>query len=244
MHHVLFNNIIKYNPEEGTLHRIDNPDNKLKLYESANKCLQVLIDAYPAPVIQRFFLEDVWEKNGQSATANTFYQCISAIRKAFSNLGITEDVIITTPRKGVSLSAALTINILHANVIMEQPSISVPKINKFNKKTLITFVLIMGMVIAIYALFLKFQMQSQPEKINKLSDIYSRIGSYQQCVIYNDKHEPNDVKKVIEVINEQKINCNEDISIFHASTVLPLKESTIVCYVKRHWECFSYYRAN
>ncbi len=196
MFNVIFNNTIYYNAEEGTLCRLDNPEKILKLYYSANMCLQVLVEAYPAPVLQRFFLENVWEKNGQSATANTFYQCISTIRKAFLNLSFNEDVIITIPRKGVCLSTNISINVLPTNIVTEQNLFSTNVRNDYLKKTLLTLTMI-SIIVALYA------NTSRPEKENKLSNIYKKIGGYQKCAIYIDKYEAGDMGKIINAISKK-----------------------------------------
>ncbi len=240
MFNVIFNNIIHYNAEEGTLCRLDNPENVLKLYYSANRCLQVLIEAYPTPVLQRFFLENVWEKNGQSATANTFYQSISTIRKAFSSLSLNEDVIITIPRKGVSLSTNISIDILNANIVTEQKKLSTNSGSSFRKKTLITLTIVF-MITIIGLLYVNILHQG---KQNKLTNIYKKIGAYQNCVIYIDKSETTDMESILNVISKQNVKCDTKTNIYYSSMKSPIKESVIVCYEEKQGKCISIYRVN
>lgn len=240
MFNVIFNNIIHYNAEEGTLCRLDNPENVLKLYYSANRCLQVLVEAYPTPVLQRFFLENVWEKNGQSATANTFYQCISTIRKAFSSLSLNEDIIITIPRKGVCLSTNISISVLPTNIATEQKMFQTNSGSDSRKKKIFTITL----VIIISIITLIYINASTPLKQNKLSDIYKEIGAHQKCVIYIDKHEANGMEKIIDIISKEDIQCDTNANVYYSSMKSPIKESVIVCYEEKQGKCISIYRVN
>ncbi|CAI2533037.1 Uncharacterised protein [Serratia fonticola] len=240
MFNVIFNNIIHYNAEEGTLCRLDNPENVLKLYYSANRCLQILIEAYPTPVLQRFFLENVWEKNDQSATANTFYQCISTIRKAFSSLSLNEDVIITIPRKGVCISTNISIDVLNTNVVTEQKKLSTNSGGYFRKKTFITLTIIsMIPIIGLFYVSILHQ-----EKQSKLSNIYKKIGGYQKCAIYIDKSETTDMENILNVISKQNVKCDTKANIYYSSMKSPIKESAIVCYEEKQGKCISIYRVN
>ncbi|MFT2791152.1 winged helix-turn-helix domain-containing protein [Serratia sp. T13T92] len=79
----------------------------------------MLIEHYPNPVLQRFFVQDVWEINSQYETANTVYQCISTIRKVFTSMSFNGNIIKTMPRKGLTLSPSVSFEAIHSNIIME-----------------------------------------------------------------------------------------------------------------------------
>ncbi len=50
-------------------------------------------------------MNEVWRKHGMEVTVNTLYQNISILRKTLKRVGIDENIIITVPKKGITLSA-------------------------------------------------------------------------------------------------------------------------------------------
>ena len=50
-------------------------------------------------------MNEVWRKHGMEVTVNTLYQNISILRKTLKRVGVDENIIITVPKKGITLSA-------------------------------------------------------------------------------------------------------------------------------------------
>lgn len=52
-------------------------------------------------------MNEVWRKHGMEVTVNTLYQNISILRKTLKRVGIEENIIITVPKKGITLTAQI-----------------------------------------------------------------------------------------------------------------------------------------
>lgn len=75
----------------------------------ASRCLLLLIQQDGNTVARETFFEEVWIKHGSQVTSNGFYQNISLLRRAFKELGMEGDIIITQPRVGVRLDATISV---------------------------------------------------------------------------------------------------------------------------------------
>lgn len=103
------NGRIAFTPQRNTLILIiDNTKNVL-LNIPASRCLLLLIQQDGEIVARETFFQEVWIKHGLQVTNNCFYQNISLLRRAFKQLGIEQDIIVTVPRVGVRLDAALAV---------------------------------------------------------------------------------------------------------------------------------------
>lgn len=71
------------------------------------RCLLLLLQNAGAVVSQQEFFVEVWEKQGQYVTANTFYQNISILRKALKTAGLDENVIRTVPKQGIRFTGTV-----------------------------------------------------------------------------------------------------------------------------------------
>ncbi|MBC3381131.1 winged helix-turn-helix domain-containing protein [Serratia fonticola] len=115
---VIFNGIVGYNKAQALLYNIDDPEKQVNLYDPTNKCLSLLIDTQPEVISKYVFFERIWEDEGLTITANTFYQHIAMLRRAFEQVGLAQEVIVTIPRKGLALSkeVSLTFEAIHDEV--------------------------------------------------------------------------------------------------------------------------------
>ncbi|QXO41480.1 winged helix-turn-helix domain-containing protein [Morganella morganii] len=101
---IIFDNVVLYNRCTAKLVNILNPDNTATLTVPANECLAIIIKNAPEVTTQKQLFKDVWEVHGIPINTNTFYQNISILRKAFKQVGIDYDVIITIPRRGIEVA--------------------------------------------------------------------------------------------------------------------------------------------
>lgn len=112
---VIFNDIVAYEKQHARLYNINEPEKSVNLYTPTNECLSLLIETWPDVISQHVFFEKVWENKGLPITANTFYQHIAILRRAFEEVGLNKEAIVTTPRKGLSLAATLDIKFEEMN---------------------------------------------------------------------------------------------------------------------------------
>ncbi|STW80490.1 transcriptional regulator CadC [Klebsiella michiganensis] len=95
------NGIITFIPQRGALILIADETKTVSLNMPASRCLLLLIQQDGKTVARETFFEEVWIKHGSQVTSNGFYQNISLLRRAFKELGMEGDIIITLPRVGV-----------------------------------------------------------------------------------------------------------------------------------------------
>ncbi|EKN3361874.1 winged helix-turn-helix domain-containing protein [Yersinia ruckeri] len=109
-HKIIFNNKVVYDHAIAALYNINNKSEMVFLTTPANHCLLIITNNRHEVVSQRTFFTEVWENHGAPINSNTFYQNISIIRRAFKQLGLTEDVIVTVPRRGVRIGSNIEIS--------------------------------------------------------------------------------------------------------------------------------------
>lgn len=94
-----------FSPDDYTLSDIQGTVPPVMLHVPSSECLYLLLQHNNEVLSQKFLFEEVWEKNGSVVTANTLYQNIALLRKAFKTVGLSEEVIRTIPRQGIKFSA-------------------------------------------------------------------------------------------------------------------------------------------
>lgn len=91
------NGIVEFTPQRSVLILIADETKAVSLNMPASRCLLLLIQQDGKNVARETFFEEVWIKHGAQVTSNGFYQNISLLRRAFKELGVEEDIIITVP---------------------------------------------------------------------------------------------------------------------------------------------------
>ncbi|YCI28793.1 winged helix-turn-helix domain-containing protein [Erwinia sp. PK3-005] len=105
MFYCINNNVI-FDPLKHTLTSSKfYPEKDTKLNQPTSRCLSLLIERKGCVITQEDFMNEVWRKHGMEVTVNTLYQNISILRKTLKRVGIDENIIITVPKKGITLSA-------------------------------------------------------------------------------------------------------------------------------------------
>lgn len=99
-----------YNSESAELIHIDiGVTEKHQLTKTANHILAILIASHGEVVSRQSLLERVWESQGHEASNSYLNQYISILRKKLSSLTGIDNVILTNPGVGFSLSAEIKI---------------------------------------------------------------------------------------------------------------------------------------
>lgn len=108
----LINNRVIFDPETRSLTvtpQTPGVISKLTLHTPTSHCLALLIERRDEVISQDELLELIWKPKGVIVSSNTVYQNISLLRRSFNQLGINKEVIITVPRKGITLSKSISI---------------------------------------------------------------------------------------------------------------------------------------
>lgn len=107
--HYIINGFIEFHPAASTLRNLNDSENVIVLNSPAGRCLLLLITRNGTIVTQQEFMDIVWEKNGMLVSPNTFYQNISILRKGLKKVGLSEDLVVTIPRVGLTLASGTDI---------------------------------------------------------------------------------------------------------------------------------------
>lgn len=122
----IINDRVIFDPEERSLLLTGEhigSTSKLILHTPTSQCLALLIERHGDVLSQDELLELIWRKKGVVVSSSTVYQNISLLRRSLNQLGLYDDVIITVPRQGVTLSRHIKITLLaeqHADVRQQE----------------------------------------------------------------------------------------------------------------------------
>lgn len=96
----IINNTIGYRPADGTLWHVDNETEILTLSPTSNRLLSVLLTNRNGIISRDELLKKTWDDYGLVSSNNSLNHYISALRKKFESLGMTEEIIKTEPKMG------------------------------------------------------------------------------------------------------------------------------------------------
>jgi DNA-binding winged helix-turn-helix (wHTH) protein len=117
---VILNDDVVFDAQANTLTVISDKQRVIKLNHPVSRCLQILLDRFPATVPQGDFFSFIWGGDASKIPTNALYQNISLLRRSLKNAsdGLSE-IVITVPRIGFRLSSELKIR---SQVISDQLS--------------------------------------------------------------------------------------------------------------------------
>jgi DNA-binding winged helix-turn-helix (wHTH) protein len=211
---IILNHHVIYDKNSGSLMDIGKKYDEIILTTPANNCLQILLKNKPEITTQKELFEEVWEKYGIPINPNTLYQNIAMIRRAFRQLGIEEDVIVTIPRRGMLVADTVEITEYEecvdnrvdneaqmANLRLPTPILddglgdvcshntpfhyNLKKISLVFTSVMLLFIIIAASTDFAYGKYLKTQSRFYH---------YSYWGDYNQCQLYVDDYFKNKVK--------------------------------------------------
>ncbi|WP_447881983.1 winged helix-turn-helix domain-containing protein [Serratia fonticola] len=247
---IILNHHVIYDKSSGSLTDIGNKHDEIVLTTPANNCLQILLKNKPEITTQKELFEEVWEKYGIPINTNTLYQNIAMIRKAFRQLGLEEDIIITIPRRGMLVAdtveiaeyeqcvdlrldngAQMASHTLPNHILDERlsdvnsyntpPNYNLRTISLVFISVISLFIVIAAVTDFIYGKYLKTQ---------SMLYHYSYWGDYNKCQLYVDSYFINKVKNNGSNLPiKADLHCdNKERVYISLYTGLP-RESLIVC---------------
>jgi DNA-binding winged helix-turn-helix (wHTH) protein len=107
----LLHGLVAFWPDKNLLISTADESHNISLSNPATRCLLLLIQHHGSVVERDYFFQHVWENNGAQVTNNAFYQNISLLRRAFKELGLNEEWIVTVPKVGIKLENTLRIEV-------------------------------------------------------------------------------------------------------------------------------------
>lgn len=111
----LLGETVLFIPGRNLLMAAEDESTQLALSNPASQCLLLLIQHHGQVVEREHIFQQVWLNNGSQVTNNNFYQNISLLRRAFKELGLNDELIITVPKVGVRLSIEL--DVIHHDAV-------------------------------------------------------------------------------------------------------------------------------
>ena len=84
-------------------------DASVTLTATTGRLLKFLLDHREHVIYRNEILEKVWDAHGLRTSSHSLNKYISDLRAVFRNLGCTEEIIVTVPRVGFMISAAIVI---------------------------------------------------------------------------------------------------------------------------------------
>lgn len=103
-HIFIINDIVEFDSQRNALTLLISPFDTITLNIPASRCLELLLIKHNKIVPQADFFYAAWEKYNTYVTLGTFYQNISLLRKSLKKIGLDDDIIVTIPRKGLSIT--------------------------------------------------------------------------------------------------------------------------------------------
>jgi DNA-binding winged helix-turn-helix (wHTH) protein len=119
-YYYLIEGCVEFRPEENLLSSHVNGE-KITLFVAASRCLQLLLNQRGMLVTQQALFDAGWQNYGVPVTNNTFYQNILTIRKAFKLAGCDKALIKTVPRQGLTIPAAIHVEIIAVSIVNSEP---------------------------------------------------------------------------------------------------------------------------
>ncbi|CAI1136960.1 Transcriptional regulatory protein, C terminal [Serratia marcescens] len=265
---IILNQYIVYDKSAASLSPVDSPDDVIFLTTPANNCLQILLNNRSEITTQKQLFAEVWEKHGIPINANTLYQNIAMIRKAFRQLGVEDDIIITVPRRGMLVAENVRIDdfsfeepppseLSHSmdpahqvvsKMFMEEQSDRITTHAEVPHRKVMRRLLTRALYLLLIAASAIITSYLYREYLNAQSRFYSYryLSDYEQCQIYIDSRDENKTKKIIETsIAKAGIRCEDHERIYASFFPGAPRESFILCdgdILKSSTQCRSYYQ--
>lgn len=231
----IINLTVTFDPDNRLLILKSDTQQSVELSKPATRLLSELINNNRINLVRDDILKNVWEDYGFSPSNASLNNHISELRKAFSNLGISKDIIFTVPRVGFRMDAE--IHPIQKTVTDQTPSDEEPIINEgltlspegaspeineqkdggsiylsLKKHRMLSFVLALLLLLTTL-IGMTTLMHTKKESI-------SFLLTHEKCSIYNlNDNKPNKAytAKIIKEMAEEGIDCSrEDLDIFYA----------------------------
>lgn len=146
----LLHGLVAFWPDKNVLISTADESRNISLSNPATRCLLLLIQHHGNVVERDYFFQHVWENNGAQVTNNAFYQNISLLRRAFKELGLNEEWIVTVPKVGIKLETTLRIEVqqqVEENSVAES-SVRVPGSRRLVRRTWLTLAIFFACLVA------------------------------------------------------------------------------------------------
>ncbi|MFT2793956.1 winged helix-turn-helix domain-containing protein [Serratia sp. T13T92] len=218
----LINNQISFDAIKGELYIYgEEAAGMCTLPDSATRLLAFLIANKENIVSREELLDEIWEQYDLKASYNNLGNYLRSIRKAFKDLGMDDEVIITFPKKGVQLNPDMVIE----EVIV--PEIS--KLAEIPEKTRLfmikskVFILLLSLAIigGGYVIYKHFYGEVTLDKITKIlnnNEKLKMLPSIKSCAVFtlNTVYDEKAInRKIAKKIERLQVNCDTSKTLIY-----------------------------
>ncbi|MBW4203444.1 winged helix-turn-helix domain-containing protein [Enterobacter cloacae subsp. cloacae] len=212
----LIDRLVVFNTDDGTLH-LPSSEDVIRLALPAARLLETFLSSEGRELTREYLLETVWDKHGLHASGNNLNQYVSILRRNLSLLGCHE-LIITLPKLGFRLNAAISIEVLETDSFSpdSSPSIVTPS-GHFQRLFFIGSIIITLLTGVAIGLFYYNETNNSTTVLHE---------QHSECDIYYLKHISDDEKKealrrIMSIMKDNGIQCKKnDVVIYNSEASL------------------------
>lgn len=210
----LIGKAIVFYPEQSRL--VNLLKGSASLNAPASQCLLLLIENKHRVIPQHEFFKEVWEDRGTYVTANTFYQNISILRRCLKEVGLKEELVITVPKIGLTLSKTISVQDYSEDIFDDNNQVdnnnaadketALPNQEKSSPNRMFIFLWLLIIVpFIIFSILSSWVYNEYADDIESFSE-YAYLNKIDGCTFYSPKDNLHKMK-YIEFINEYKLTC-------------------------------------
>ncbi|MGG6135058.1 winged helix-turn-helix domain-containing protein [Pantoea allii] len=208
--------LIRFIPSQCLLCLKDSPEANVPLTPACNQLLELFLNNQGVVLSREVILDYFWKNAGTTPSSNSINSYVSAIRRGFVSLGLSQEVITTVYKVGFVVNPDLLISI-EKNEAVAVPSV-MPKVNtetvykSQSKQWIFYLLMLISGGLATLSMFL-----SEPNLI--YPQYLATIGKCQVSFlpVYPDHHAYPNQETVGEIIKTSGFTCSEgDEIMFYA----------------------------
>ncbi|MCM7772950.1 winged helix-turn-helix domain-containing protein [Enterobacter asburiae] len=212
----LIDRLVVFNTDDGTLH-LPSSEDVIRLALPAARLLETFLSSEGRELTREYLLETVWDKHGLHASGNNLNQYVSILRRNLSLLGCHE-LIITLPKLGFRLNAAISIEILETDTGSPEPSPSIITPSGYFQRYFLTGGILIALLTGVAMGCFYYNDANNGETV-----LHEQHG---ECDIYylkdiSDDEKKEALRKIMGIMKDNGIQCKKnDVVIYNSEASL------------------------
>jgi len=197
--HYIIHKAIRYNSHEHTLEQTDGPHMVVNLTITMSRLLLFLIEKHGENVTKDDILSQVWEAHGLRSSTNSLNKYISDLRQMFRTLDLDDEVIVTIPRVGFSISSSIIISTVN-NTEPESDSTVIENLLKERSDGLLISRYVLLFIVLLFLSGMLFYIFNSKDNSSNHDDVYTvvqetyPVGMIDTCPVVSLKPVAENIK--------------------------------------------------
>jgi len=210
----LIDRLIVFNTDDGTLH-LPASDDVIKLALPAARLLETFLSSDGKELTREYLLETVWDKHGLHASGSNLNQYVSILRRNLALLGCHE-LIVTLPKVGFKLNAAISVDVQEAVTAPLVPSSATAMTMGSRRRIIFAGILLIALLSGAVPGYYYYRDVTDGRTVLQTSDSH--------CDIHYLKDIPEDERKatlnrILNLIDKKGIQCKKNDVIIYSNEV-------------------------